>query len=75
MSKRLTISHIQDIRLANNAGMSFPVCKANAPLLDLDAAHWAIASDRYLATCKRCIRLFPLRYQWVQRMRRKGGVA
>ena len=58
--------HIKDIRLGNNAGMDFPVCLANAPLLNVDAGRWMLTSDRRLATCKHCIRLFPLHYAWCQ---------
>jgi hypothetical protein len=58
-------THIRDIRLFNNAGMPFPVCQANAPLLDVDKARWPYA-DKSVATCKHCQRLYPKRYPWTK---------
>ena len=59
-------THIRDIRLFNNAGMSFPVCQANAPLLDLDKGHWPCAR-REQATCKHCQRAYTRLYPWTKK--------
>lgn len=50
--------HYMDIRLFNNAGMRFPTCKANAKLLDLDAAKLPISNDIHSTTCKQCIKIY-----------------
>lgn len=55
--------HIKDIRLFNNAGMSFPVCQAGAKLLDLDKTAWKTGTEDE-ATCKRCMRAYAKRYGW-----------
>lgn len=63
--------HLIDIRLRNNAGMNFPVCKASERLLDLDASRWPLASSTdYRETsdksvfCKHCVRTWAKRYAW-----------
>jgi hypothetical protein len=55
--------HIRDIRLYNNAGISFPACQAGAKLLDLDKSCWTTrgAED---ATCINCKRIYRKRYPW-----------
>jgi len=55
--------HIRDVRLFNNAGISFPMCQANARLLDLDKSVWPTTGDKE-ATCKNCIKAFKSRYVW-----------
>jgi len=57
-------THMEDIRLHNNAGMSFPVCYAGARLLDLDKAHLPITSNQKEVTCSHCKRAFAKRYSW-----------
>lgn len=47
--------HYKDVRLANNAGMDFPTCYANARLLDCDKSRLPMTSNAKLVTCKRCI--------------------
>jgi len=54
-------THIADIRLYVNAGMRFPVCCANARLLDTDKSRWPCV-DKEKATCKNCQRLYAKRY-------------
>lgn len=56
-------THIKDIRLYNNAGMSFPVCQASAKLLDTDKSAWKADRARK-ATCKHCMRAYAKRYRW-----------
>lgn len=63
--------HIGDIRLANNAGMQFPVCKAGAKMLDLDASRWNIQTSTDYRNaedkthfCKKCIAAWARRYPW-----------
>jgi hypothetical protein len=58
--------HFRDIRLFNNAGMSFPLCYADAELLDLDKARLPTSGREGIAevTCKRCLRMYPKRYSW-----------
>ena len=58
-------THIRDIRLYCNAGMSMPVCYANAPLLDCDKSHLPCV-DKKAATCKHCQRLYRKRYPWTR---------
>ena len=58
-------THIKDIRLANNAGIAFPVCQANVDLLDMDKTGWIMApADQ--ATCQHCRRLYVKRYPWTE---------
>lgn len=59
--------HARDIRLANNAGMAFPVCYANAELLDCTKGRLLTTSDFALVTCKRCLKAWPKRYPWAMR--------
>jgi hypothetical protein len=56
--------HARDIRLSNNAGMAFPVCAAQAPLLDTDKSRWLTTGDIHLVTCQNCLRTWPKRYPW-----------
>lgn len=65
-------THMEDIRLANNAGMSFPVCHRNPKItnnnpngyLDLDKSYYSITGDKTKVSCKHCIRLFKIYYPW-----------
>lgn len=58
-------THMTDIRLKNNAGMSIPVCvAARKGPLDCDASGWAQVKDKNDATCKNCRRIWPKRYDW-----------
>ena len=61
-------THIRDIRLSNNAGMSFPVCYSTAKLLDLDKSRLAMAMaiKPKDATCKRCLSMYPRHYPWTK---------
>lgn len=45
--------HAPDTRLYVNAGMLFPACAANAPLLDIDKGRWTVGKSVDV-TCKRC---------------------
>ena len=49
-------THYRSIRLFNNAGMSFPECYANAPLLDLDKGRLTMTGKREMVTCKNCLK-------------------
>ena len=49
-------THMRDIRLRNNAGMDFPLCKAGAELLDLDAGRWPLTGKYSEVTCAHCRR-------------------
>lgn len=56
--------HIRDIRLANNAGIAFPVCQIrDEGPLDVDKTIWPTTSAK-LGTCKNCRRAFLKRYPW-----------
>jgi hypothetical protein len=55
--------HIRDIRLFNNAGISFPACQANAKLLDMDKGAWPTTSAKD-ATCAHCKVAFKRIYPW-----------
>ncbi len=57
-------AHYRDLRLANNAGISLPVCKANEPLLDLDASHWRMTMTSSAVTCRACIAAWARDYDW-----------
>ena len=50
--------HLIDNRLKVNAGMSFPHCKANASLLDLNACHLPMTDEVGLVSCKTCLKLY-----------------
>lgn len=56
--------HMRDIRLRNNAGMTFPVCYASAPLLDTDKGSLPSTGELAEVTCKHCQRMFRKRYPW-----------
>lgn len=62
-------THIRDIRLFNNGGVSVPVCKATAPLLDLSSTAWEFVQEPKDATCKTCKRRYPKRYPWTKEAR------
>lgn len=60
-------THIRDIRLYNNSGISFPVCCAGAEFLDLNKTGWTFASgirETDNVTCKNCLKIFYKRYPW-----------
>jgi hypothetical protein len=50
--------HKRSIRMMNNAGISFPVCKLNDRLLDLDSTGWIInpRDTEEEVNCKNCLR-------------------
>lgn len=60
----MTKIHLEDIRLYNNAGISFPVCQRNAKMLDLDKTGWTTAGNIEDVTCKLCVKLAPKYYPW-----------
>lgn len=60
-------THLRDIRLMNNAGMQFPLCYANAPLLDVDKSALPTTGNAADVTCKRCAVQAPGRYSWAYR--------
>lgn len=63
-------THIADIRLSNNAGISMPVCRVTDGPLDLDKTGWqTVGTDD--ATCKRCRAAFAKRYSWAMTSRRR----
>lgn len=62
MSTRRT--HLSDIRLHNNAGISFPLCQVGTKALDLEKTGWKTSGNTYEVNCKHCIRMAPKRYPW-----------
>lgn len=58
------VRHARSLRLFNNAGIRFPLCYANAQLLDMDKSRLTVTSDRADVSCKRCQKL--LRQPWRQ---------
>jgi hypothetical protein len=62
-------THAKDIRLANNAGISLPVCIANARILNTDHPG-IIARPDEPVTCRRCLAAWPKRYPWARPLRR-----
>jgi hypothetical protein len=56
--------HLRDIRLRNNGGMNFPLCRANEKTLDLDKTIWPTSSSMDIVTCKHCLLRAPRRYPW-----------
>lgn len=57
-------THLKDIRLYNNAGISMPLCRATARLLDLDATAWKKTGKWEEVTCLNCLKMAPQRYPW-----------
>lgn len=68
--------HYEDIRLSNNAGISFPLCYAvpGIQLLNLDKTALEKSGDYKKVTCKHCLRMAPKRYPWA-RLRERAGMA
>jgi hypothetical protein len=60
-------THMEDIRLANNAGMSMPVCYSLAPMLDCDKSRLPMTSDINVVSCKHCLRMYPKKYPWARK--------
>jgi hypothetical protein len=61
--------HLQDIRLKNNAGIDFPVCKRNEKCIDMEATRYpTINTDQYRKmidkskVCKHCVRAWAKLY-------------
>jgi len=61
--------HLRDIRMYNNAGMNFPVCRTQDRLLDLEASRYTMANredyrnaDDKSVFCKHCLRMWNERY-------------
>lgn len=46
--------HFKDTRLFVNTGIRFPLCHANAELLDLDKSHWWTTNRKEDVTCIKC---------------------
>lgn len=49
--------HLYSMRLANNAGMRFPLCYSNAKLLDTDKSHLPTVGNLARVTCAHCRRI------------------
>jgi len=49
-------THFKNTRLFVNAGMEFPECYANVPLLDLEKGRLNMTGKREMVTCKNCLR-------------------
>lgn len=64
MSHRPPKTHLRDIRLKNNAGIDFPLCRAQARLLDFDNTELPTSGDMAEVTCNNCKRLAPKYYPW-----------
>lgn len=64
-------THLRDIRLYGNAGMSFPVCCRNAELLDLKKSMLPITAEYAKVTCRRCRVIGPKLYPWASWSRTK----
>ena len=50
-------THWRSVRLFVNAGLQFPACFANSPLLDTERGHLKSTGDKSLVTCSRCLKL------------------
>jgi hypothetical protein len=48
--------HLRSLRLYVNAGMQFPACKANEPLLDLNCTNWDMTYNKQEVTCLKCLK-------------------
>ena len=46
-------THLRSIRLRNNAGMDYPLCKERGLI---DGKYYITTGDENLVTCKNCIR-------------------
>jgi hypothetical protein len=47
--------HLRSLRLYINAGMQFPECKKDEPLLDLNCTNWNMTYNKKEVTCKNCL--------------------
>lgn len=65
--------HLRDIRLANNAGIHFPVCRAGEVTLNLDATRWPLTHVWADVTCGTCRRLALQRYPWAYQNKEVTG--
>lgn len=66
--------HLEDIRLHNNAGISFPVCRLTRKgPLDLDASRLTTTGTFQDVTCPRCIARGPKRYPWARWAKKEKG--
>ena len=70
MARRKT--HLEDIRLSNNAGMSFPLCFASQELLDLSKTGLPMTGHLKEVTCGNCLKRAPKRYPWAYARHRAG---
>ena len=50
------VIHASSTRLLVNAGMAFPLCAAQAPLIDVAKARWPIGKLATV-TCRNCLRV------------------
>jgi hypothetical protein len=57
-------THLADLRLHNNAGIRYPLCKSGPDLLNLKATSWPLTNELTATTCKHCFRLALARYPW-----------
>ncbi len=53
--------HLHSTRLFVNAGMEFPLCQANARLLDCDKGHWKTTGNVRKVECRNCLRVYGAR--------------
>lgn len=62
------LAHIRDIRLANNAGINLPACKAGARLLNTSfrgrVLPYAEAVKTNSGPCPACVKAYAKRYPW-----------
>ena len=55
-------THYRDLRLRNNAGVDFPLCYADAPLLDTAKSYLPTTGRLDSVTCKRCLAITKARH-------------
>jgi len=49
--------HRRDMRLHNNAGMNFPVCRVSDKPIDTALCAWPTTADPSKVTCKACLKM------------------
>lgn len=50
-------THKRSVRLINNAGMSYPVCRSGSAMLCLDASLWKMSVINERVTCRNCLKV------------------
>jgi hypothetical protein len=55
------VVHFRDQRMFVNAGTRFPLCCANATMLDMNKSRLETTADREKVSCKHCLKMLAVR--------------